>query len=86
VLNTMFKSKEKELETVSCQECKCLIYKKDASKVNFNFWDIYYCLAHKKPYSRVESTNGRFRQDGKTETHYYGEVEMNKDGTPIKKK
>lgn len=83
MLNTMFKAKQKELETVSCEECKCILYKVNAEKVIYNHRDIYYCQAHKKPYSRVLHVEGWLRADGKDDVHYYAEVEVTKEGTPL---
>ena len=69
---------KQNLETVKCEECKCLLEKRDAQEVDFRAFMVdsqnYYCEVHRKPYSSVTDFVGK---------KYFGEVEMDKDGTPI---
>lgn len=68
-------------DKVKCDECKHWIDKYDASSVDagYNMWlgltILWYCPMHKKPYSRFISAQ--------PENLYFGEVQMDKDGTPI---
>jgi hypothetical protein len=52
----MFKKKEKE-EVVSCETCKCLLYKKDVLVLNvrngFSGGE-YYCHVCKPPYDEID--------------------------------
>jgi len=68
-------------DKVKCYECRHWIDKSDAQKVEasgFYDGDRWYCQLHKKPYSRV-----RTYAFADLATRFFGEVEMNKDGTPI---
>lgn len=68
-------------EVVKCDECFCWLDKKDAQEVNVSWvdmnhcWSRYYCGAHKKPYTELCQSFG--------ERTYYGEIQMNEDGTPV---
>ena len=67
-------------ETVSCNQCYCLIDKKNAQRVvNVAFGDRYYCGAHRKPYNRIVPIN----LWGDEKIQYWGEIQMNEDGTPV---
>lgn len=71
------------INAVKCAECRCFLEKGDAYKVteSSGFWIYgsretkYYCLEHRKPYSRMNVW-----RDG---CSYYGEIQMNEDGTPV---
>jgi hypothetical protein len=74
---------------VKCEECRCWLDKSDAQEIKTTAITIgenyihaidYRCNAHRTPYSSVLIYP---RTD--LEPRYYGEVEMTKDGKPIKK-
>ena len=48
------KEEDEARETVTCESCKCLLYKDDASIVRSSFGINYYCLEHKPRYDIVE--------------------------------
>jgi len=68
-------------ENVKCEECKHLIERSDAQEIKVAYsWSrdkgvYYYCPMHKKSYDRV--------LEGFWGILYFGEVEMDKNGTPI---
>jgi len=70
----------KKEDHVSCEECKCLIHKDDAQKVKYRdgycTLDNYYCGEHNKPYNEIRAYDI-------TNVRYYGEIQMELDGTPI---
>ncbi len=75
----------KKEETVSCEECKCLLLEKDAQVVevvsHYSFGyggystDTYYCKTHMKPY--YKKVNSMF------ENILFAEIKVTEDGTPI---
>lgn len=77
------RNKEEEYETVSCDTCKCLLYKSGAQKIEDGFLVFYYCLAHKKPYSRVEIVHNQSYRGFDFTKKYYTELEVNEKGEPI---
>ena len=67
---------EPKPETVKCEECKCLLEKSDAHKVaNFGhlitYNDDYYCVSHKKPYTKT------------LYNRYFSSMEVTEQGEPI---
>lgn len=75
-----------EPEMVSCETCKCLLYKSDARMVLVNGVEVYYCQAHKKPYTRIRGGAQQYDWGSVTDytpIRYFGEVEMTEDGTPV---
>ena len=65
----------KEEDYATCMDCGCLIEKRYSAKVKDYGVDVFYCKEHKKQYTRQVSTDDGF--------NYYGEVRMEKDGTPV---
>lgn len=68
---------------VSCEECKLLLNKADASIVEVKYLELglnenylnYYCPAHRKPYLKeFRSTRGRT---------YWREMVVDKNGVPV---
>ena len=68
-------------EQVQCEECKCWLKESDAQKVLINYFKVFYCQVHKKPYQKV-FTN-LINRSG---IAYFGEVEVDVNGKPIKNK
>ncbi len=69
---------------VSCEECKCLIYKEDAQVIEVISWILnytnYYCRTHVKPYSWITiSTEGK-----KKVKYFIRDVECDSNGKVIK--
>lgn len=88
----MFNKKELEKidcqcqNTVNCSECGCLILKDKAQEVKYQlpyYQDKFYCGRCRKPYSRVDCDLPIMRGFD-TKIHYYAELEVDKNGKPIK--
>jgi hypothetical protein len=70
---------------VACDECKHIIYKKDAQIIPVEYcgikdaYKLYYCPQHRKEYTRIEKNLGNTR-------HYKDEIiEVKQNGTILKK-
>lgn len=69
-------------DKVKCEKCKCWLDKSDAQEVRIEggmvVFSEFYCPIHRVPYDRV-------RYDGHfyLPPHFYREVEVLEDGTPI---
>lgn len=82
-------------DKVKCDECRCWIDKKDAQKVEYYndgycggfypYHEFFYCQSHKKPYSKKKLINTGTRGTSEQKVMYFGEVEMDENGNPIKK-
>lgn len=79
---------KKDKEVVSCNKCKCLIYKHNAQEVETLFTNEfnipylgntksykYYCNTHRINYDRIVSTTFG--------DYYYKEIEVDEKGEPI---
>lgn len=73
-------------ETVSCETCKHIIFKRDAQEIEHQgyIWSLYfsgkrtryYCPEHKRNYSSSSVDNNH-------RTHYYKEMEVDENGVPV---
>lgn len=78
----IFRDKEdkepEKAEFVQCDECSCIIEKKDAQiiKVISLFSTVrFYCQAHSKPYDELWAITET--------TKYFGRIEMDEKGEPV---
>ena len=83
----MFKNFLRKDEIVKCEECKCILYKKDAQEIKINYYDdlfyehnseLYYCPQHKKPYDIIHLW------DYKTKSYYRKNVKVDEKGKVLK--
>ena len=81
----MLSRKDPFEDKVKCEECKHWVDKYDCSDVDYNVAHsfmypirekLYYCPEHTKPYSRKTDYSC-------SDTKYFKEIEVDKDGTPL---
>ena len=75
----MLKNFLRKDEIVKCEECKCILFKRDAQKVKTetiygNCFIDYYCPQHKKPHDIIHLW------DYKTKSYYRKNVKVDEKG------
>ena len=67
---------------VECLECKALLYKSSANKVEVDgCYHEYFCQTHKKPYTSVIYKS--FCGSNEDPKKRYARLEVEEDGTPV---